>query len=76
MTVKDYEMVEEMKQEIKDMRSITAKTDAKDEEDNAYLTGKIAAYRECLDIINKVFIQFEKEQLANKWKERNDEKAK
>lgn len=72
MTVRDYEMIEEMKREIKDMRSITAKTDAKDEEDNAYLTGKIAAYCECLDVINKVFIQFEKEQIVNKWKERNE----
>ncbi len=71
MTANVCEMVEEMKQEIKDMRSITANIKADDEENDAYYTGKLAAYRECLDAINKVFIQFEKEQLANKWKERN-----
>lgn len=72
MTVRDCEMIEEMKQEIKNMRNITAKLEVQDEVNDAYYTGKIAAYRECLDVINKVFIQFEKEQLANKWKERNE----
>ena len=65
MTVREYEMIKEIKQEIINFRSITRNTSCDNEVNEAYYAGKLAAYRECLDTINKVVIQYCKEDMKN-----------
>ena len=65
MTTREYEMIKEIKQEIINFRSITRNTPCNNETNEAYYTGKLAAYRECLDTINKVVIQYCKEDMKN-----------
>lgn len=75
MTVREHEMVKEIKQEIADFRSIARNMPYDNEINEAYYAGKLAAYRECLDTINKIVIQYAQddiknaiEELKKKWK--------
>lgn len=60
MTLKTYEMINEMKEDINKIRK-EARVKMENEKNNGdinYYVGKIAACRECLNAINSVAIQF------------------
>ena len=61
MTLKTYEMINAMKEDINKIRK-EAREKMENEKSNGninYYVGKIAACRECLNAINSIAIQFE-----------------
>lgn len=61
MALRTYEMINAMKEDINMLRK-EAREKMENEKSNGninYYVGKVAAYRECLNIINSVAIQFE-----------------
>ncbi len=64
MTLKTYEMIKEMKDEITMLRAdARAKMPTGSDINDAYYTGRMSAFRECYDLINTIAIQFMHEEL-------------
>lgn len=70
MTLKTHEMINEIKNEIKERcRLNSLSTKPSDSLGTVWTGGMDTAYRQCLDIINNVCIRYEQEEL--RWKNGN-----